>query len=598
MRTITASRRGHAIAIASAVALLATSMMFTAGSVGAAQVSSSPVNATIQSLGVAAAKAPSWASSEEIPGTAALNAGGTAQVTDISCPNVGDCSAVGIYELSNGDTEAFVADETSGTWSGAEEIPGFAALNVGNGDLITVSVACPAVGDCTAGGGFTDASNYLYPFVVGESNGTWGEATQIGDFPITGGDASAEVLSVSCSSTGNCVVGGVYGDGAGGAQAFVANEANGSWGSPVEVPGTSTLNTGASAEVTSVSCTTSGACAATGSYTDSSSDVQAFVANSSGGSWSAATELPGLGTLNVGGEAVPTSISCAGDACAVAGTYAIAAKGSEAFVANETNGAWGSAVEVPGTAALNVGLAGSAESVSCASATSCVLGGAYTDGSGSLQAFVANETNGDWASAVEVPGTSVLNIRGGAAVISTSCSAVGYCAAVGIYTDAQSAVQTFVVNETAGTWNAAIAVPGSGSLNANGVSDIVSVSCAPDGACGLGGYYTDGSNDSQALVDSSSATLSAPSAPRIRVSSTNASSLTITLTGVVANGGYPVTGYQYSLNGKAWTTVGSASAKSFVIHRLASKKTYTVRLRAQNALGVGSPSNSIKAAVK
>jgi hypothetical protein len=594
MRAVLKSRSGRAIA--SGVVLLVTSSMFTAGSVGAAQVSSSSsVALTLQSP---TQKLPSWATSEEIPGTATLNAGGTAQVTDISCPNVGDCSAVGTFALANNNTEAFVANETNGTWANAEEIPGFAALNVGDGDLVTVSVSCPAVGSCTAGGGFTDSSNYLYPFVVNESGGTWGNATQIGDFPIAGGEASGEVLSTACSSAGNCAIGGVYGDGNGGAQAFVANESNGSWGNPLEVPGTSTLNTGGGAEVTTVSCATGGVCAAGGSYTDSANDVQGFVATASAGSWSTATEVPGLGALNVGGDAVPTSIACAGDACAVGGIYAIAAKGTQAFVANETNGAWGSAVEVPGTAALNVGLSGTADSVSCASATSCVLGGAYTDGAGSLQAFLVNETNGVWGNAVEVPGTSVLNIRGGAAVISTSCSAVGYCAAVGIYTDAQSAVQPFMVNEIAGTWGAAGEVPGSGALNADGVSDVQSVSCAPDGACGLGGYYTDGSNDTQALVDSSSATLSAPAAPHIRVSSTNASSLTITLSATVANGGEPVSAYQYSINGKAWITVGSASAKSFVIRHLTAKKSYTVRLRAENALGIGSPSSATRAVVK
>ena len=364
MRAVVKSRRGRALA--SGVVLLVTSTMFTAGSVGAAQVSSSSsVDGTLQSQSATAQKLPSWAPSEEVPGTATLNAGGTAQVTDISCPNVGDCSAVlGPFVLSNNDTEAFVANETNGTWANAEEIPGFAALNVGNGDLVTVSVSCPAVGNCSArGGGFTDGSNYLYPFVVGETNGTWGNATQIGDFPIAGGEASGEVISTSCSSIDNCAIGGVYGDGEGGAQAFVANERNGSWGNPIEIPGTSTLNTGGSAEVTSVSCATSGVCAAVGSYTDSANAVQGFAANFSAGNWSGAIELPGLGALNVGGEAVPTSVACAGDACAVGGTYASAAKASQAFVANETNGAWASAVEVPGTAALNVGLAGATESV-------------------------------------------------------------------------------------------------------------------------------------------------------------------------------------------------------------------------------------------
>ena len=49
---------------------------------------------------------------------------------------------------------------------------------------------------------------------------------------------------------------------------------------------------------------------------------------------------------------------------------------------SETNGSWGDAVEVPGTAALNSGGNASVDSVSCAAAGACAAGGLYTDGSG------------------------------------------------------------------------------------------------------------------------------------------------------------------------------------------------------------------------
>lgn len=57
-------------------------------------------------------------------------------------------------------------------------------------------------------------------------------------------------------------------------------------------------------------------------------------------------------------------------------------------------GTWGTAREVPGTAALNQGGSASVNSVSCGSAGNCSAGGFYTDGSGHQQAFVASETNG------------------------------------------------------------------------------------------------------------------------------------------------------------------------------------------------------------
>ena len=54
-------------------------------------------------------------------------------------------------------------------------------------------------------------------------------------------------------------------------------------------------------------------------------------------------------------------------------------------------------------------------SVSCAAAGDCVAGGYYVDGlSYRRQAFVVGETNGSWGKAIEVPGTAALN-RGGEA---------------------------------------------------------------------------------------------------------------------------------------------------------------------------------------
>jgi hypothetical protein len=52
---------------------------------------------------------------------------------------------------------------------------------------------------------------------------------------------------------------------------------------------------------------------------------------------------------------------------------------------------WGTAEEIPGTAALNQGGFAQALSVSCAPAGTCSADGLYTDSSGQLQAFVVNK---------------------------------------------------------------------------------------------------------------------------------------------------------------------------------------------------------------
>src|SRR5690242_20710425 len=130
-------------------------------------------------------------------------------------------------------------------------------------------------------------------------------------------------------------------------------------------------------------------------------------------------------------------------------------------------GTWGTAREMPGTAALDQGLPAEALSVSCASAGNCSAGGTYVDGSALQQAFVASEVNGTWHTAIEVPGLGSLNEGGAAQVSSVSCASAGNCAAGGTYADGSVSAlqQAFVASEVNGTWHTAIEVPGTAALN-------------------------------------------------------------------------------------------------------------------------------------
>jgi hypothetical protein len=59
---------------------------------------------------------------------------------------------------------------------------------------------------------------------------------------------------------------------------------------------------------------------------------------------------------------------------------------------HKTNGTWGTAIGVPGSAALNKGGRAALDSLSCASAGHCGAGGTYTDASGARQAFVVTRS--------------------------------------------------------------------------------------------------------------------------------------------------------------------------------------------------------------
>ena len=186
----------------------------------------------------------------------------------------------------------------------------------------------------------------------------------------------------------------------------------------------------------------------------------------------------------------PSSNCSAGD-CAAGGTYKDSVGRAQAFVVDEKNGVWGKAIEVPGTATLNVAGLAQVKSVSCAGAGNCTAGGSYTNASGS-QAFVVNEKGGVWGKAIEVPGSAALNVHGNAAVTSVSCAAAGNCAAGGFYVGSSLHGQAFVVKETNGVWGNAIKVPGTAGLNHGGDAALSEVSCTGTGSCAAAGFYADG----------------------------------------------------------------------------------------------------------
>jgi len=447
----------------------------------------------------------SWGKAIAVPGLGVLNQGGFAYDFSVSCASPGSCAAAGVYTDSHRHGQGFVAGERNGRWGTAIEVPGLGALNKRSAGVFSVS--CGAAGNCAAGGSYQDGGRHGQGFVVGERQGRWGTAIEVpGLGAMNKGDA--EVSSVSCGAAGSCVAGGDYTDGGGHQQGFVAGEQNGVWGQAIEVPGLAALNTGGNAGVFSVSCASAGNCAAGGDYTDGGGHQQGFVAGEQNGVWGQAIEVPGLAALNTIGDAQVSSVSCpsAGN-CAVGGYYSGSTAGlggTQGFVAGERDGVWGTAIEVPGLAALNASAEAGTDSVSCASAGNCAAGGDYQDDGSMEQGFVAVERDGAWGRAIEVPGLGALNSGafpgGGAGVSSVSCAPAGGCAAGGSYLDRFQDPQGFVAVERNGRWGTAIEVPGLGALNKAGGAGVDSVSCAPAGGCAADGSYTDRRGHIQGFV--------------------------------------------------------------------------------------------------
>jgi hypothetical protein len=281
---------------------------------------------------------------------------------------------------------------------------------------------------------------------------------------------SASVSSVVCWRAGDCAAGGSYTDAKGHGQAFVVDETNSVWGRAEEVPGTAKLDAGGGASVNAVSCAPRGGCAAGGFYHDSKGNQQAFVVGQVDGKWRAATAVPGLAKLNVGGLAGVNSISCpsAGNCGAAGGyqTYNPPGTGDNSFqvyVVSERNGRWSQAETVPGINSIspppdennNFG------SIACASAGNCAAGGSWwgipcSPGSAICpHGFVTSDVSGRWRSLVQP--------KDGGPVSSIACWQAGDCLAVGTLDPNGStnppAYMPFAETEKNGRWGTARLFP-------------------------------------------------------------------------------------------------------------------------------------------
>jgi hypothetical protein len=344
---------------------------------------------------------------------------------------------------------------------------------------------------------YSDANGQQQPFVASERNGRWRTL----EVPVIGlaNSANGETFSVSCRTASTCSAGGFYTDDSNRIQAFVVTEQNGTWGRGQEISGLRELNADGDARINSVSCWAAGSCLAGGYYTDRANHQQGFVVLERNGVWGAVKQVPGLARLNRGGSAQTWAVSCAASACTAAGWYADRAGHRQAFVASERGGHWSTAAAVPGLNRLNRGGFADVISISCPTAMSCGATGLYADASGHTQSFVVTRRAGRWGKALEIPGLARLNTGGDAEPSSASCWTAGGCGVGGVYTDASNNQQAFVVTELNNRWGRAAEVPGTARLDKGESAAINSVSCVK-GTCAAGGFYQHGATTEAFVV--------------------------------------------------------------------------------------------------
>ena len=489
------------------------------------------------------------AGSQRRPGVMAVLAAGAAGAA-VACA----ASLAATYVAAAGITTSALRVH----WGLAEEVPGLAALNAGGNAAANV-VSCWRPGDCAAGGSYTDAGGHQQAFVVTEHNGVWGHAEEVPGTAALNGDtsaSSAQVSALSCAPSGYCAAAGDY-DSTGTQQVFVVSETNGGWGTAREIPGVGKLNVGGDASVDAVSCPSAGNCGAGGYYqtpvapgTAIGQDSQAFVVSESKGRWTKAEEVPGMQAVSPPPFQVNYvgSMSCrSAGYCTAAGLWNAGPNGSPkygqsgGFVVSEVHGRWqhlllpthGGGDSIVSCSRVGYCLAAAGNSavtktdgrwgkvrnfrslsgddiaaVSCPSVGDCTVAGflgySDTDYGGYNNAFVLAERNGRWGKVYDLTGVAGTQLNAPFSVL--SCASPGNCggggSAIAGFDEYGNILNgAFVVGERNGRWATSEVPPGVAALNLGGNAGVNAVSCAAASACSAAGFYADSGGHSQAFVD-------------------------------------------------------------------------------------------------
>ena len=309
--------------------------------------------------------------------------------------------------------------------------------------------------------------------------GSWGSALQV---PGTSGNPNADVSAVSCAPGGACTA---VGWGLNNAP-FVMTEAHGSWSKPAPLPGLSALGANTFPELTAIACPAAGECLATGIY--GATKTNGFTIREAKGAWGKAAAVTGLSALATAGMASATVVSCASPGnCAVGGDYATGTSASpvtNGWVANLFGGAWKKVTKVGGVTAANLAVT----AVSCFGPSNCAAAGIYQP---ATPAPVTASFKGSpalrsaLAARLAAANATLRGLRTGAAMrahglLRSSASAPAVAAAAPL---------PFAVAEVDGTWNSAkLVVP---TLTSASLGLVTALSCPVKYHCYVAGIAVD-----------------------------------------------------------------------------------------------------------
>jgi sugar lactone lactonase YvrE/alpha-tubulin suppressor-like RCC1 family protein len=388
-----------------------------------------------------------------------------AKLASVSCVSVSSCIAVGTYKDGSGEYRT-LAERWDGTrWSMQSALEPEGAVHA-----FLLGVSCDSGEACEATGYYVGAG--ARPLAERWNGATW----DVQSTPKPEGASNSYLYGVSCTSAAACTAAGYYYDGSGTIVALAERWDGSGW----SIQSTPSPEGAAATHLVGVSCASPSACTASGSYTDGAGAEVPLTESWNGGEWQVHSPPSPEGAEEA---QLSGGVSCASaSACTAAGYYENGS-GRTVTLAERWDGSKWEVRPTPNRDGTGQGQFPGGEP-SCASALACEAVGQYTDGTGEHP--MAERWNGLRWTLQWTPSPAGAKEAG---LISTSCPAVGDCAAVGRYTAASGAVLTLAERLQGGEWSI------QPTPNPEGASEswLTSVSCSSASACTATGYYENGS---------------------------------------------------------------------------------------------------------
>jgi len=331
-----------------------------------------------------------WARAVELrlPSNADAGLGGLAE--SVSCSRAASCVAVGNYR-SNGQFEGFTAAKSNGSWHQGKQVR--LPANAGTTGASISGVSCTGPGSCVLAGNYTDNHGHVRPMVATEAKGAWARAREL-RVPAGAGTTGRVLLtSLACPKLGSCVAVGQFDDKSGHARAMAVTESGGLWHQAIQLILPKDAAGIPLVSVVSVGCSTAGNCVAIGSYRTKASKTVPMSVAESRGTWARGQHITNA-PANIAASATVglNSVACSrSGTCTAAGGYPLKGGGFAALIMTRSGTRWTglAPIRLPSGAASGSSQIAQAKAIGCTPTGFCAIGGTYRTGSSATAAMAA-----------------------------------------------------------------------------------------------------------------------------------------------------------------------------------------------------------------